>query len=164
VKRLTRGLDVTLAFEPGRWMVGNAGVLVARVLFVKEGSARRFVILDAAMNDLIRPSLYDAWHEFVPILSPPAGAERKPVDIVGPVCETGDTFALQRPLPPVAAGELLAVLSTGAYGAVMSSSYNSRLLVPEVLVQGDRFAVIRPRPGYEALLSQDRMPDWLADR
>jgi diaminopimelate decarboxylase len=164
VKRLVRGLDVALAFEPGRWMVGNAGVLVARVLYVKEGAARRFVVQDAAMNDLIRPALYDAWHEIVTILSPAANAERHPVDIVGPVCETGDTFALQRPLPPVASGDLLAILSAGAYGAVMSSSYNSRLLVPEVLVSGDRFAVIRPRPGYEALLSQDRMPDWLADR
>ncbi len=164
VKRLTRGLDVALAFEPGRWMVGNAGVLVARVLYVKEGSARHFIIQDAAMNDFIRPSLYDAWHEIVPILQPAAMTERKPVDIVGPVCETGDTFALQRPLPAVAAGDLLAMLSAGAYGAVMSSSYNSRLLVPEVLVRGDRFAVIRPRPSYDALLSQDRMPDWLADR
>jgi len=164
VKRLTRGLDVTLAFEPGRWMVGNAGVLVARVLYVKDGAARRFIIQDAAMNDLIRPSLYESWHEIITILAPDASVERKPVDIVGPVCETGDTFALQRLLPPVAAGDLLAVLSTGAYGAVMSSSYNTRLLAPEVLVQGDRFAVIRPRPSYDALLSQDRVPDWLADR
>ena len=164
VKRVTGGLDLELEFEPGRWLVGNAGVLVARVLYVKEGASRRFLVQDAAMNDLIRPSLYEAWHDIMPVAAPAAGAERRPVDVVGPVCETGDSFAAQRPLPPIAAGELLAVMSAGAYGAAMSSSYNSRLLVPEVLVQGDRFAVIRARPSYEELLSQDRMPDWLAER
>jgi diaminopimelate decarboxylase len=164
VKRVTEGLDVELEFEPGRWMVGNAGVLVARVLYVKEGSARRFLIQDAAMNDLVRPSLYDAWHEIMPVRAPEADAERLPIDVVGPVCETGDSFAAQRPLPPMASGDLLALMSAGAYGAVMSSSYNSRLLVPEVLVRGDQFAIIRPRPSYEELLSQDRMPDWLAER
>jgi diaminopimelate decarboxylase len=163
VKQVTEGLDVELAFEPGRWMVGNAGALVARVLYVKDGAARRFLIQDAAMNDLIRPALYDAWHEIVPVREPPAAAERRPIDVVGPVCETGDAFAQQRPLPPIAAGELIALLSAGAYGAVMSSSYNSRLTVPEVLVRGGDFAVIRPRPRYEDLLSQDRMPDWLAE-
>ncbi|HXZ01712.1 MAG TPA: diaminopimelate decarboxylase [Stellaceae bacterium] len=163
VKRVTEGLEVELAFEPGRWMVGNAGALVARVLYVKDGAARRFLIQDAAMNDLIRPALYDAWHEIVPVREPPAAAERRPVDVVGPVCETGDAFAAQRPLPPIAARELIALLSAGAYGAVMSSSYNSRLMAPEVLVRGEEFAVIRPRPRYEDLLSQDRMPDWLAD-
>jgi diaminopimelate decarboxylase len=164
VKRVTEGLDVELEFEPGRWMVGNAGVLVARVLYVKEGSARRFLIQDAAMNDLVRPSLYDAWHEIMPVRAPEADAERLPIDVVGPVCETGDSFAAQRPLPPMASGDLLALMSAGAYGAAMSSSYNSRLLVPEVLVRGDQFAIIRPRPSYEELLSQDRMPDWLAER
>jgi diaminopimelate decarboxylase len=164
VKRVTGGLDIELEFEPGRWLVGNAGVLVARVLYVKEGASRRFLVQDAAMNDLIRPSLYEAWHEIVPVVAPASGAERRPVDVVGPVCETGDSFAAQRPLPPIAAGELLALMSAGAYGAAMSSSYNSRPLVPEVLVQGDRFAVIRARPSYEELLSQDRMPDWLAER
>ena len=164
VKRVTEGLGAELAFEPGRWMVGNAGVLVSRVLYVKDGAARRFLIQDAAMNDLIRPALYEAWHEIVPVREPAAAAERRPIDVVGPVCETGDAFAAQRPLPPVAAGELIALLSAGAYGAVMSSSYNTRLTVPEVLVRGGDFAVIRPRPSYEELLSQDRMPDWLAER
>jgi diaminopimelate decarboxylase len=164
VKRVVPDQAVELAFEPGRWLVGNAGALVARVLHVKHGGTRNFLILDAAMNDLIRPSLYEAWHEMIPLHEPRASAERRPIDVVGPVCETGDSFAAQRLLPPMAAGELLALLSAGAYGSVMSSSYNSRLLAPEVLVRGDRFAVIRPRPDYETLLSQDRMPDWLAER
>jgi diaminopimelate decarboxylase len=164
VKRVVADRAVELAFEPGRWLVGNAGALVARVLYVKQGGTRNFLVLDAAMNDLIRPSLYEAWHEMVPTHEPRANAERRPIDVVGPVCETGDSFAAQRLLPPMAAGEFLALLSAGAYGSVMSSSYNSRLLVPEVLVRDDRFAVIRPRPDYEALLSQDRMPDWLAER
>jgi diaminopimelate decarboxylase len=164
VKRVLGGADVTLTFEPGRWIAGPAGVLVSRVLYVKEGVTRRFLIQDAAMNDLIRPALYDAWHEIVPLREPPAGAERRVVDVVGPVCETGDSFAAQRPLPPTKPGDLLAILSAGAYGAVMSSSYNTRLLVPEVMVNGDSFAVIRPRPSYEALLAQDRLPEWLAER
>jgi len=164
VKRVLDGTDVTLTFEPGRSIVGPAGVLVSRVLYVKEGVTRRFLIQDAAMNDLIRPALYDAWHEIVPVRESAAGVERRPIDVVGPVCETGDSFAAQRPLPPIEAGELLATLSAGAYGAVMSSSYNTRPLVPEVLVNGDRFAVIRPRPSYEAMLAQDRLPDWLGER
>jgi diaminopimelate decarboxylase len=164
VKRVTEGLDVALAFEPGRWIVGNAGVLVTRVLHVKHGATRRFVVVDAAMNDLIRPALYDAWHEIVPVVAPQPGAALQPVDVVGPVCETGDSFAAQRALPPLVAGDLIALLSAGAYGAVMSSSYNSRPLVPEVLVRGDIFAVIRPRPSYEEILSQDKIPEWLAER
>jgi diaminopimelate decarboxylase len=164
IGRITDGLDVTLAIEPGRRIVGNAGVLVARVLYVKEGAARRFLVVDAAMNDLIRPALYGAWHEIVPILAPAAEATRRPMDVVGPVCETGDSFAEQRLLPPLAAGDLVAMLSAGAYGAVMSSSYNTRLMVPEVLVRGDAFGVIRPRPVYDEVLSQDKMPDWLAER
>jgi diaminopimelate decarboxylase len=164
VKSVTDGIGAELEFEPGRWMVGNAGVLVARVLYVKDGVARRFLIQDAAMNDLIRPALYEAWHEVVPVREPAPGAEKRPIDVVGPVCETGDTFAAQRLLPPVAPGELIALLSAGAYGAVMSSSYNTRLMVPEVLVRGGAFAVIRPRPTFEELLSEDRMPDWLAER
>lgn len=164
VKRATDGLDAALACEPGRWIVGNAGVLVSRVLYVKEGATRRFLVQDAAMNDLVRPALYDAWHEIVPVRAPPAGVERRAVDVVGPVCETGDSFATQRPLPPMETGELLAMLSAGAYGAAMSSSYNTRLLIPEVLVRGDAFAVIRPRPTYEDLLSQDKVPEWLAER
>ncbi len=164
VRRVTAGLAVELAFEPGRWLVGNVGVLVSRVLYVKEGATRRFLVQDAAMNDLLRPSLYEAWHEIVPVLAPRAEAERRPIDVVGPVCETGDAFAAQRLLPPVGAGELMALLSAGAYGALMSSSYNTRPMAPEVLVRGDRFAVIRPRPGYDQLLAQDRLPDWLAER
>jgi diaminopimelate decarboxylase len=164
VKRVTEGLDVALAFEPGRWIVGNAGVLVARVLHVKNGATRRFVVVDAAMNDLIRPALYDAWHDIVPVAAAPTGATLQPVDVVGPVCETGDSFAAQRALPPLVAGDVIALLSAGAYGAVMSSSYNTRPLVPEVLVRGDIFAVIRPRPSYEEILSQDKIPEWLAER
>ena len=164
VKQVTEGLGAELEFEPGRWMVGNAGVLVARVLYVKDGVARRFLVQDAAMNDLVRPALYEAWHEIVPVREPAAGAERRPVDVVGPVCETGDTFAAQRPLPPIAAGDLVALLSAGAYGAVMSSSYNTRLLVPEVLVRGEEFAVIRPRPSYRGAPVAGQMPEWLAQR
>jgi diaminopimelate decarboxylase len=164
VKRVTDGLEAELEFEPGRWLVGNAGALVARVLYVKEGVSRRFLVEDAAMNDLMRPALYDAWHEIMPVRAPAAGAPRRPIDVVGPVCETGDSFAVQRLLPAMAPGELLALMSAGAYGATMSSGYNSRRLPPEVLVKGDQFAVIRRRPTYEELLSQDRMPDWLAER
>jgi diaminopimelate decarboxylase len=162
VRRLSHNLGFHLAFEPGRALVANAGVLVARVIHVKPGATRRFIIQDAAMNDLIRPALYDAWHEIVPVRQPDPAAPREPADVVGPVCESSDMFALGRPIPPVAPGDLLAILSTGAYGAVMSSSYNTRLLVPEVLVEGGEFAVIRPRPSYEDVLSQDRMPPWLA--
>lgn len=164
VKRLTDGLGLRLAFEPGRYILGNAGVLVASVLYVKEGATRRFLVQDAAMNDLIRPALYEAWHEIVPVRAPAAGAERRPADVVGPVCETGDTFAIQRPLPPIAPGQLLAILSAGAYGAAMSSSYNMRRPAPEVLVRGDEFAIIRPRPSYEAMLAVDTLPPWLAER
>lgn len=163
VRAATAGLEVELIFEPGRMLVGNAGILVTRVLYVKSGAARRFVIVDAAMNDLLRPSLYDAWHEIRPVAEPAADAERTPVDIVGPVCETADTFARQRPLPPVGSGDLLAILSTGAYGAVMSSTYNCRLPAPEVMVRGRDYAVIRARPDHEALMAQDRLPDWLRE-
>jgi len=163
VREATAGLDAELVFEPGRLLVGNAGVLVTRVLYVKAGTARRFVIVDAAMNDLIRPTLYDAWHEIVPVRAPAPEAPRQPVDIVGPVCETADTFAEHRALPPVAAGELLAIRSTGAYGAVMSSTYNCRLPAPEVLVRGRDYAVVKPRPDHAALMAQDRLPPWLAE-
>src|SRR5262249_36905618 len=151
VRRLTHNLGFRLAFEPGRALVANAGVLLSRVIYVKPGVTRRFVIQDAAMNDLIRPSLYDAWHEIVPVREPAPGADRLPADVVGPICESGDMFALGRSLPPVEPGDLLAILSAGAYGAVMSSSYNTRLLVPEVLVRGREFGVIRPRPNFEEL-------------
>ncbi|MBV8651796.1 MAG: diaminopimelate decarboxylase, partial [Alphaproteobacteria bacterium] len=131
--------------------------------YLKEGMTRRFLILDAAMNDLIRPTLYEAWHEIVPLREAPSAATDTPVDIVGPICETGDTFATQRKLPPVTSGDLVAILSAGAYGAAMSSTYNSRLLIPEVLVHGDQFAVIRARPSYQDMLSQDAIPGWLAE-
>jgi diaminopimelate decarboxylase len=169
----TAGLGAELVFEPGRHLVGNAGVLVTRVIYVKDGPGvedgpgvkdkpgRRFVIVDAAMNDLIRPPLYGAWHDIVPVLAPAPGTETRRVDIVGPICESADTFARQRPLPAVAEGDLLAICSSGAYGAVMSSAYNSRLPAPEVLARGGRFAVVRPRIDYEALLGRDRLPAWL---
>lgn len=163
-ERLLDGLHVELAFEPGRFIVGNAGLLATRVLYLKAGVTRRFVVVDAAMNDLLRPALYDAWHEIVP--AQPQGRAGPPVkqSIVGPVCETGDAFALDRELPPLKPGELLAILSAGAYGAVMSSSYNTRPPPAEVLVRGGDFAVVRERPSYEALLGLDRMAPWLAGR
>ena len=164
VKRLTPARGLSLSFEPGRAIVGNAGVLVSRVLHVKEGLTRRFVVIDAAMNDLMRPALYDSWHEVVPLAAAPPGAALAPADLVGPVCETGDSFAAARPLPPLAAGDLVALLSAGAYGAVMSSGYNTRLPIPEVLVRGDQYDVIRQRPSYDQVLAQDRMPSWLAER
>ena len=161
VREIFAPLDLALAFEPGRVLAGRAGLLVARVVYVKEGSGKRFVIVDAAMNDLIRPALYDAWHDIVPVRLPGPEAPTAPADVVGPVCETGDTFAVDRELPPLAEGDLVAFTAAGAYGAVMSSTYNSRLLVPEVMVAGDRFAVIRARPSFDALLSLDTIPDWL---
>jgi diaminopimelate decarboxylase len=161
VRRLVQGLDAEFLFEPGRLLVGNAGVLVTRVLYVKDNGPRRFVIIDAAMNDLIRPSLYDAWHEIMPLVQPAAGAPLSPVDVVGPICESSDTFARQRPLPPVAEGDLLAFSSAGAYSFVMASTYNSRPLAPEIMVRGDRSAVVRPRMDYETMIGQDRLPAWL---
>ena len=162
VREATHGLGLHLLLEPGRALVGNAGVLVSRVLYVKSGLHRRFVILDAAMNDLIRPSLYDAWHAIVPVAEPPAGSQVEPFDVVGPVCETGDTFASQRQLVAPKAGDLMAIRSAGAYGAVMASSYNTRPLIPEVLVSNHRFAVIRHRPSYDEMLGLDHLPPWLA--
>jgi diaminopimelate decarboxylase len=161
VRGLVDGLEAELVFEPGRLLVGNAGLLVTRVLYVKDNGPRRFIIVDAAMNDLIRPSLYDAWHEIVPVVAPPAGAELKPVDVVGPVCESSDTFARQRPLPPVAEGDLLAFSSAGAYSFVMASTYNSRPLPPEIMVRGGRHALVRARMDYDTMIKQDRLPDWL---
>ncbi len=163
VHGLVGGLDAELVFEPGRLLVGNAGLLVTRVLYVKDNGARRFVIVDAAMNDLLRPSLYDAWHEILPVSAAAANTELRPVDVVGPVCESTDTFAKQRPLPPLEKGDLLVFSSTGAYSFVMASTYNSRPLAPEVLVRGDRAAVVRARMDYDAMIGQDRLPDWLGD-
>jgi diaminopimelate decarboxylase len=155
------GLAMTL--EPGRVLAGPAGLLVARVVYVKEGAAKRFVIVDAAMNDLLRPALYDAWHDIVPVRRPAVDALLAPADVVGPVCETGDTFAVDRDLPPIAEGDLVAFTAAGAYGAVMSSTYNSRPLVPEVLVTGARFDVIRARQSYDDMLSLDIVPTWLRE-
>ena len=163
VREIFAPLGLALAFEPGRVLAGPAGLLVARVLYVKEGATKRLIILDAAMNDLIRPALYEAWHDIVPIRLPPPQTRHSPADVVGPVCETGDTFAVDRDLPPLVDGDLVAFAAAGAYGAVMSSTYNSRLLVPEVLAAGDRYDVIRARPSYDALLALDTIPAWLAD-
>ncbi len=161
IAEVTRDLGCRVLLEPGRALVGNAGVLLTRVLYVKTGLHRRFVIVDAAMNDLIRPTLYEAWHGIVPVREAPPDATLEPFDVVGPVCETGDTFAVQRPLAPPQPGDLMAVLSAGAYGAVMASTYNTRPLVPEVLVDGARFAIVRPRPALADLLALDRLPSWL---
>jgi len=160
IARTMGGLDVAYSFEPGRMIAANAGVLLARVLHIHERpEGRKFAVLDAAMNDLIRPAMYDAYHEIVPV-KPRPGA---PVvyDVVGPICETGDTFTRERALPPLEAGDLVAFLSAGAYGAVMSSEYNSRLLAPEVLVKGSDYAVIRPRPTYEDMLAKEAAAPWL---
>ena len=161
VRDIFGALELTLAFEPGRVLTAPAGCSYRRWSTSKRAH-RRFVIVDAAMNDLIRPALYEAWHDIVPVRLPAAGASLRPADVVGPVCETGDTFAVDRELPPLADGDLLAFTAAGAYGAVMSSTYNSRLLVPEVLVSGNRFAIIRARPSYDALLSLDTVPEWLS--
>ena len=164
VKAVTKGFRGQLAFEPGRFLVGNAGVLVTRVLYVKESAAHRFVIVDAAMNDLIRPTLYDAYHGVKPLAEPAGNAPYTRADIVGPVCETGDFLARARPLPPLAAGDLLAICSAGAYASVMASTYNARLPLPEVMVKGSRYAVVRARPNYDELVRRDRIPDWLETR
>jgi diaminopimelate decarboxylase len=161
VKRATRNLDCRLIFEPGRLIVGNAGILVTRVLFVKHGEAKNFVVVDAAMNDLIRPTLYDAHHEIWPVAEPPTSARRIRADVVGPVCESGDFLALNRDLVEPASGALLAVMSAGAYGAVQAGTYNTRALVPEVLVKGAEWAIVRPRLEVDQLIALDRMPDWL---
>ncbi|MDF3383264.1 MULTISPECIES: diaminopimelate decarboxylase [Sulfitobacter] len=161
VQRTLGHLGCEVEIEPGRLIAGNAGVLVSEVIYLKSGEGRDFLILDAAMNDLIRPAMYDAWHDIVPLNEPTPGAEPRPVDIVGPVCESGDTFAKQRMMPVLGSGDLVAFRSAGAYGAVMSSEYNSRPLIPEVLVNGDQFAVIRPRPSFDEMINRDTIPEWL---
>ena len=160
-KRETKDLGVTLLFEPGRLLVGNAGIMVSKVLYVKRGENRIFVIVDAAMNDLMRPTLYEAYHEIVPILAPAGYVPTELVDVVGPVCETGDIFAEQRLMKLPKSGDLLAFRSAGAYGAVMAGTYNARLLIPEVMIKGNKFAVVRPRQTYEQLLERDILPEWL---
>ncbi|MFT5867959.1 MAG: diaminopimelate decarboxylase [Paracoccaceae bacterium] len=161
IKRTVGDLDVEIEIEPGRLISGNAGLMLTKVIYVKEGDGRDFLILDAAMNDLIRPSMYGAYHDIIPVVQPAPGVEQRPYDIVGPICESGDTFAKQRQMPPVQADDLIAFRSAGAYGAVMSSEYNSRLLIPEVLVKGDQFAVIRPRPTFDEMINRDIVPEWL---
>ncbi len=157
-------LGVRLLFEPGRMIAANAGILVSHVLYVKHGGPKSFTIVDAAMNDLIRPTLYEAYHEIWPVAQPAVGGATMVTDVVGPVCETGDYLAEERLLPELLAGDLIAVMTAGAYGAVLSSQYNSRLLVPEVLVADNRYAVTRPRPSYEAMLAAETLPEWLAGR
>jgi diaminopimelate decarboxylase len=161
VKRATRDLNCQLIFEPGRLIVGNAGILVTRVLYVKRGEAKTFVIVDAGMNDLVRPTLYDAHHDIRPVSEPAAGAQRIVADVVGPVCESGDFIALNRSIIEPKPGELLAVMTAGAYGAVEAGTYNTRALVPEVLVRKDEWALVRPRVTAEELIALDRMPGWL---
>jgi diaminopimelate decarboxylase len=161
VKRATRHLGCRLIFEPGRLLVGNAGILVTRVLFVKHGDVKHFVVVDAAMNDLIRPTLYDAHHEIWPVTEPARNAPRFRADVVGPVCESGDFMAKDRDMVEPQNGALLAVMSAGAYGAVQAGTYNTRALVPEVLVNGDKWALVRPRMEVEQLIALDRLPDWL---
>jgi diaminopimelate decarboxylase len=161
VKKATRDLNCRLIFEPGRLIVGNAGILVTRVEFVKHGDAKNFVIVDAGMNDLIRPTLYEAYHAIQPVIEPARDARRIVADVVGPVCESGDFLAKDRDLPEPGPGDLLAVMSAGAYGAVQAGTYNTRALVPEVLVNGADWALIRPRVEVEQLIALDRLPPWL---
>lgn len=161
IRRTLSHLGCEIEIEPGRLISGNAGIMLSRIIYLKSGEGRDFMILDGAMNDLIRPAMYDAHHDVVPVAEPRPGAEQHPYDIVGPVCESGDTFARARMMPPVAEGDLVAFRSAGAYGAVMASEYNSRPLIPEVLVQGDQFAVIRHRPTFDEMISRDTIPHWL---
>lgn len=161
-ERTFAGLDVELGFEPGRLIVGNAGILVTRAITLNPRSRKTILVVDAAMNDLIRPAMYDAFHDIWPVQAPPPNAPKRLYDVVGPICETGDTFATERTLPETRPGDLVAVMTAGAYGAVMSSTYNSRLLVPEVMVRGADWAVVRPRTTYEDLIGLDRLPAWLA--
>jgi len=162
VQRLTADLDVEMIFEPGRMIAGNAGILLTEVLYVKEGEDRNFLIVDAAMNDLIRPALYDAFHDMEPVKAPGHNLQETFYDVVGPICESSDTFAKRRTLPEMQTGELLVMHSAGAYGAVQSSQYNTRPLIPEVLVNGDKYAVIRKRPSVEDILKTEQLPEWLA--
>ncbi|KIC40062.1 diaminopimelate decarboxylase [Ruegeria sp. ANG-R] len=161
IKKTLGQLGCEIEIEPGRLIAGNAGLMVSKVIYVKSGEDRDFLILDGAMNDLIRPAMYEAHHDIVAVQEPAAGVEQRPYDIVGPVCESGDTFAKQRNMPPLKSGDLIAFRSAGAYGAVMSSEYNTRPLIPEVLVNGDQFAVIRERPSFDEIINRDTIPEWL---
>jgi diaminopimelate decarboxylase len=162
VTRTLGDLGCKLTFEPGRLIVGNAGIMVSRVIGTKQGAARTFVIVDAAMNDLIRPAMYGARHEILPVNERPMASAVAPVDVVGPVCETSDRFAKDYRLPALQAGDLIAFMTAGAYGAVMASTYNARPLIPEVLVKGDSFAVVRRRPTFEQMMALEQLPPWLA--
>ncbi|MHA7850217.1 diaminopimelate decarboxylase [Roseovarius sp.] len=161
IKETVGHLGCEIEIEPGRLVVGNAGILVSEVIYLKAGEGRDFLILDAAMNDLIRPAMYDAYHDIIPVREPQPGAEQAAYDIVGPVCESGDTFAKARMMPALAQGDLVAFRSAGAYGAVMASEYNTRPLVPEVLVHEHQFAVIRARPTFDEIINRDTIPEWL---
>ncbi|THH36047.1 diaminopimelate decarboxylase [Aliishimia ponticola] len=161
IQRTVGHLGCEIEIEPGRLIAGNAGILVTKVIYVKSGEGRNFLILDAAMNDLIRPAMYDAWHDIVPVVEPAPGSDLAQYDVVGPVCESGDTFAKGRMMPALGAGDLVAFRSAGAYGAVMSSEYNTRPLIPEVLVHDDQFAVIRARPTFDEMIDRDTIPSWL---
>ena len=161
IKRTLGHLGCEIEIEPGRLISGNAGLMVSQVIWVKSGEDRTFLIVDAAMNDLIRPAMYGAHHDIVAVVEPAPGTEGQAYDVVGPVCESGDTFAKGRTLPPLAEGDLVAFRSAGAYGAVMSSEYNSRPLIPEILVKDDQFAVIRARPSFEEMINRDSIPTWL---
>ena len=161
VKRVTHNLGCTLMFEPGRMIVGNAGILVTKVIYVKHGEGKNFVIIDAAMNDLIRPTLYEAHHDILPVREAAKDAKTMVADVVGPVCETGDYLALDRTLPEPKPGDLLAIMTAGAYGAVQSGTYNTRPLIPEVLVRDDQYAVVRPRLDVDALIAMDKPAPWL---
>ncbi|WP_420585188.1 diaminopimelate decarboxylase [Ruegeria sp.] len=161
IKKTLGHLGCEIEIEPGRLIAGNAGLMVSKVIYVKSGEGRDFLILDGAMNDLIRPAMYEAYHDIVAVKEPEPGAEQQTYDIVGPVCESGDTFAKQRNMPPLAPGDLVAFRSAGAYGAVMASEYNTRPLIPEVLVHGDQFAVIRERPSFDEIINRDTIPEWL---
>jgi len=162
VTRVTRDFGCRLSFEPGRLIAANAGILVSEVIYVKRGDAKTFLIIDAGMNDLIRPAMYEAWHEIVAVTEPAAGSPRPVYDVVGPVCETSDLFAASRPLPELKSGDLVAILSAGAYGAVMAGDYNARPRVPEVLVSGGQWGIVRPRESHADLIAKDRIPDWLS--
>jgi diaminopimelate decarboxylase len=161
IKEEVGHLGCEIEIEPGRLISGNSGLLVAEVIYVKSGEEREFLIVDAAMNDLIRPAMYDAHHDIVPVIEAAPGVEQTAYDVVGPICESGDTFAKQRTMPPLQSGELVAFRSAGAYSAVMSSEYNSRPLIPEVLVQGNQFAVIRRRPTFDEMINRDTIPEWV---
>lgn len=162
VGKVTKGLDLELGFEPGRLIVGNAGILLTKVLHLNPRPTKQFLVVDAAMNDLVRPAMYEAYHEIWPVAEPAIGGPEVAYDVVGPICESGDTFTVGRVLPQLGQNDLVAFMTAGAYGASMSSTYNQRLLIPEVMVKGDDYAVTRPRQSYEELIGTDRLPGWFA--